>query len=256
MRNKALILTAAALLVFSFGCLTLAQEEAQGAQNIGMVYRFTVEPGMFQQFEAAIHAHLAWCEAQNEPWAWTAYQVITGDNYGQYLFRADVSSWEEIDAYEEFFSRKVMNFRLNVTPLLESISVSIWETEIELSRWPEDGDFNLLEVYKYSIKPTHVREFNEAIGRIHEAIVETDWPVFYLWESLRSGGIVPSAKLVIPYESWAGFSEPETSLWEILVAAYGEEEAGSILEQWSNSVCKTESFTVRYRPDLSYSPEE
>jgi len=249
-RNKILILSVTLLLVLSFGSLAPAQE---APPNVIIVYFFKANPGMAQQFEAALRAHLEWNVENEGQWPWNTWQIMSGDRYGEYVVTSAFHSWEDFDANEEYFSRQVANFRLNAAPLLESVECIIDEADLINATFPPDFSYiNVVEFYTYHIKPCHMAEFNEARIRIHQATAEADWPVYYYWETLRSGGTVPCAYLIIFHRNWAELREPEISLWQVLVDAYGEEEASSLVDSIYNSVHRIECSVMKYRPDLSY----
>ena len=52
----------------------------------------------------------------------------------------------------------------------------------DFSHWPEDyGEVPMVSVYTYHLHYGMSERFNEVIGKIHEAILESDWPVHYAW---------------------------------------------------------------------------
>jgi len=111
-------------------------------------------------------------------------------------------------------------------------------------------------LYTFYIKIGQESAFHEVIGKAHKAFVQAEFPGYYLWSNVRSGGNVSSIMAIIPHPNWADFEEPEDSEWSALVEVYGPEEAKALVEKFNNAVWKVESMVLQYRPDLSYTPEQ
>jgi len=253
--KKLLILALIVSFALGFAGLMWAQEKTEKPPNVIIIYYFKAKAGMAQQFEDAMKAHLEWLVKAECPWPWNTWRVITGDRYGEYLVTSAYHTWADFDEYEKFFSKQVMNFQLNAAPLIESVECIIDETDFENFRIPIPMDFDiiaLLELYRYDIKPTLIADFNEVKRKIHKAVVEADFPVYYSWEIVRSGGTVPAAYLIIFHRNWADMASPEKSLAQVLVEAYGAEEARALFDKFYNSVSKVESSLHKYLPHLSY----
>jgi len=255
MRKRVCVYLLALSLLVGCGGMVLAQEQEEKPPDIAQTWHFKVKPQMVMQFEAALKEHIAWQKETEGVWGWNVFQVITGPRYGEYVIRSHNQHWEDFDANMEYFQKQVMQFRLKVVPLLESIDCRIMQVDWKNTRWPdEEGKTRLIEVYQYYIKPTMMAQFNEARKELHEAFVKANWDGHYAWSFVRSGGVVPAAYLILPHGSWADFADPEKSYMEVLTEVYGEEKAAELVAKFRESIAKITSLTVRYRPDLSYKP--
>jgi hypothetical protein len=109
-------------------------------------------------------------------------------------------------------------------------------------------------VLAFQVRPGKSRDFHYAIGKYHEAIQKTKWPVHYEWHELVNGGEGPLFVLVIPRSNWAAFKPMEKSFYQMLEEAYGRQEAEKLLDTFSGTLKSQSSEIIRSRPDLGYTP--
>jgi hypothetical protein len=235
----------------------LAQEKAEEPPAVARLWFFQVKPQHFLQFESALMSHMAWHKKNEAKYDWNVFQVIVGRDYGTYVIRSQNLTWEDLDANAEFFARQVEHFRLNVTPLLQSIEGRLVEMDWKNTNWPDDLAMpKMIEAYYYYLDPEKVEGFIEAQAEFHKAFMEQDWQVPYAWSWTRNGGYVPTVTLIMPRTSWTDFKEPEKNFMEVLTAAYGEGKAKELVAQFRGAIKKIDSMVVAYRPDLSYAAKE
>ncbi len=238
-------------------CLALFTESAQ-SQNLAMVYRVTPKSGSGAGFETAFRQHMEWRKANNDPWVWETYQVAVGQDLGTYFVRSGDHTWADIDAYEqsELETRAGPHFEATVGLLVESASFVINATDTTKVRMPADiTSLNLFWVETYNLKPDQVQAFNEAVDKFHQAIVQHDAPLYYVFTSLVVGGTGPRISVVIFAENWAGFAGPDQSFEELMTATYGAEGAMELFQQFGGSYTSMETAVLRLRRDLSNLPE-
>ena len=87
-------------------------------------------------------------------------------------------------------------------------------------------------------------------AKFREAADKVNWPGRYLFQMGVNGGTT-DAVLVVPAENWAGFAPGAKTVADVLVEAYGEEEARAQQQQFATSIRSQTSYTLRIRPDLS-----
>lgn len=224
---------------------------AADAQNLARLY--TVSPKEGADLAAAIQEHAQWRAENGDPWTWGVYEVMTGENLGSFVIRSGGHSWADFDAYDqgEFAEAAGAHYDATMAPAVGSISSVITIADTAHRRLPESFEnIQLYSVITWYLKPDKVQDFQSAIGQIHDAIVQTDWPARYAFASVASGAAGPQTSLVLFYEDWAAFEEPETTFDQMLAEVYGE-EAGAIFEKFAASYRWEESFIMRIRPDLS-----
>ena len=248
MMKTGLIAVAAGLFVSTVAFPAMAQG---GAEDIARGFVFEAKPGMATQFEEAIKLHVQWRKQNNDPWTWVWYQVVNGDNIGQYLVRSGNHRWADLDAYDAWQSRVGVSAHIDTTvsPYVESVSSSITQLNSALSRPLEDyGTITLFAVTEFDLRLPN--QFIGAIAKYVEALDQGNWGRPYLWQMGANGGTTAAA-LVIPAENWAGLAPPAKALPEMLAEVYGEQEASDLMQQLASSIRSQTSYTLRVRPDLS-----
>lgn len=240
------------LVLFVLAAFLLAMlPRGADAQNLAQLYKVSPQDGA--DLESAIREHAQWREQNGDPWTWEIYELATGENLGDFYIRSGGHSWADFDAYEqaEFSAAAFEHYAATMAPAVESISSWISETDTAHARIPESMEnIQLFQVITWHLKPDKGQDFEDAIDKFHDAIVQTDWPVHYVFGSPVVGADGPQTSLVLFYENWAAFEGPEKEFGEMMAEVYGE-EAGEIFQKFSGSIAWSESFVLRIRPDLS-----
>lgn len=243
----------ALFLVVLVAVAALAAAREVRAQNIARTYVMTPAPGQSQAFEKALTAHARWRAQAGDPWNWAVYQVVDGENLGSFVVRSGGHTWADLDAYDAGFGQQGdARFNADVGPLLAHISSSITQEDTTLARMPEGPEgYNLVHVTHYHVKPEQGQAFHALLGKIHKAIVDSDWPVHYAFANTVSGADGQSVIMAGFHDSWADFAEPDPSFDRMLADAYGQEEAGKMMQAFGDAVWGWDSMTLRFRPDMS-----
>ena len=251
MNKRVLVFSAALAVALATAALGWAQEEKQ--PNLVRSIAVTVKPGMSGAFESAMREHMDLRRELGDPWEWTVYQVVDGDDLGTYYIRSGLVTWADFDAYysrdwtkvEEHFSRVL-------DPLIESAKGTTEELEFGMSHWPEEPpDYKLFQVYIYYIKPAKMMDFYAGAGQFHGAIMQAGWDEYYIWYMIHTGSNGPVAALVVPAVNWADFEDPEKSLFEVITEVYGEQGANELVAKFYGSFYHYDSMIVYFRKDLS-----
>jgi hypothetical protein len=234
-------------------CMSIVSENALAQDNLARAYTFTPKQGMSAGFVTALAAHVEWRKENGDPWQWRTLEIVTGDEVGSFIVRSGDHTWADFDAYDAGFGPQgSTHFGATVTPLLESMRNSITIGDTTNVRWPEDdSEYTLFQLVRYKLIPDRVQQFNEAVTKIHNAVVQQDYPAFYTFISPFVGGMGPVTTLVLPYRNWAGLEAPEQPLAAMMAEVYGAEEAASIFTEFASCYTEIESLVVRRRPDLS-----
>ncbi len=241
-----------AVFVIALGIAAPLWAQEAPPEVLARIYHVSAKAGSSAQLEAAIGAHAKWRMDHGDPWKWDVYQVVNGEGLGDFFIYSGEHSWADMDAYADFLNKGSVHFNTVVGPHMAALSSVITRTDTKNIRWPEDpAKARLLQLISYRIKLGHGRDFNESIAKIHEAIVKTNWPVYYGWEYLLNGGPGPEATLALPAENWAAMKSPAKPLEAMLAEALGADEAKKLLERFVSSIDGETSWVVLHRPDLS-----
>jgi hypothetical protein len=179
--------------------------------------------------------------------------MATGVDMGTILVRSEGHTWADFDAYDASFAlRGSTHFSATVGPLLESTTSSINTVDTTITRWPDDGsEFTLFQIYIYHLIPAKAQQSTRVVKRIHDAIVQEDYPANYAFVTPVVGESGPTMILVVPARSWSDFEEPDRPMDEMMEGVYGAEEAAEIFTEFTNCYTAIESRVLRLRPDLS-----
>ena len=224
------------------------------AQTANLTRQIFVEPklGMTAEFETALRAHIEWRKSNNDPWNWSTYSVVNGDDFGQYVVRSTGHSWSDFDAYGTWETRTgdAQHFTSTVMPFVESFRQNISSLNLGLSR--PVADLSAMTLFRLvSMDLSSPRGWFGASAKITAAAEQTNWSERWFISQVVNGGS-DDAVLIFPAENWAGFEPPKRSLLEMLTEAYGPDEATAIMDQVELSVRSSATSTVQLRPDLSY----
>ena len=105
------------------------------------------------------------------------------------------------------------------------------------------------------VKLDRVPEFRQAMRKQQDAIVKTKGLPGSEWYQMVRGRVHPLYIWVIPMQSMAELEPPTGgNRPEMVVRAFGPEEAQKILTQLNSTVESYHGEIYRIRPDLSYTP--
>jgi len=250
---RGIIVAVVVPLILSCALPVAAQEETPGV--VAKWHLVIVKPGEALQFENAYREHLKQHALNNDPWAWNTWQIVNGQHLGQYVILTPNHTWEEFDQHAEASRMDMADLTAHVLPHVQSISSTLEAVESSISNWTEDSSRpNLVEITVFKLKYDRNREFFQAAGKIHQAVVAKDPTRQYAWFSTVNGSDGPTMMLAIPHQNWAGFVREGPSVWELLEKAYGESEAGEIRKMVGTSIRSEHSYVLQHRVDLSYQP--
>lgn len=228
---------------------------SSGAQTVSRIWSFTPKAGAGPAVAEAIRAHTQYRDALGDPWDWDVYEVAVGEDTGKYYAASWNHTWADFDAYEAWPNGAAASahFQATVAPLLEKISNEVTRANPEIAKLPSDPSYvpTLINVTDFYLMPGKQMAFSQALAKIHEAIVAADMPFYYSSDSREVGGSGPVYAIAGWGQRWADFVDPDTSMEEVMVQHYGEEEAMEIFTSFGESIHHWESFVVRYRQDLS-----
>lgn len=232
-----------------------AQDDPPGL--VAKSYTIDVTPGEVLEFETALREHLAAGVVNHDPWAWYTWQVVVGQDFGQYIIRSNGHQWQEFDARAELDRLARADLMATVARHVSSISSTLDSFEPAISNWPADLERpSLVEVTRYELIHGGTRDFLAAVEKIHRAVLDKDPSRYYGWLTTVTGADGPTMTLAVPHANWAAFEPNQPPLWKIVEEVYGETEARSIRDAIERTINSTSSSVLKLREDLSYEPKE
>ena len=223
--------------------------------NIAWIVFFQAKHGHNQELEDGVKKHMAWHGEQNGTWAWAVWSYETGESTGSYGAGTFGHNWADFDNLDVDAAADGADVAANIVPhVTPGTEWRYYQALMKVSK-PRDEAAPLSEVIVFRLHYGKDGDFMYLIGKFHKAIEETGWPVNYIWYRLMNGGQSTEYVLVLPRDNYASMKGPDKSFAAMLAEAVGQQEAQSLLKQWSKVVKSESSSLIRSRPDLGYTPE-
>jgi hypothetical protein len=248
MRNLRVFVVIVAAMVLGVSVL------AQGAPgDIGLVYSVKPKLSGIMQLDAAMQKHFAWHRANKDVFSWFVWQVISGENLGDFVVGTFGHHWKDFDDHAAFDEKDDADFFPNVLPFVEKADLGYWTYLADASySGKRTAPAAMAQVTHYYLKPDGFVQFMEAIREMRAAMSKAGTPIELEWWRLISGGEGPQLVLVIDHDNWADMGGTGKSADQMLVDAVGATKAVSILTAIRESTRFTRSYMMKYRPDISY----
>ncbi len=236
--------------------LLFASSSLEGQETtefLQIYYEFTQRPTGAGAFEAAMRQHAEVRRAEGDPWNWSVFQAMAGDNIGDFYVVTAGLRWADLDTYDANFGSRgsLYYFSDDVLATVDSVASMIQIRNEEILRLPDDTwPVTFFSLTLYHLEPDMVDEFWNVMDDVHQAVVDADYPIRYLFYSPASGAVRPQVIGVSFYQNWAGRQEPDPiSQLDLLGRAYGADEAEALADRYSQSIRSTENM-ILVRRDL------
>ncbi len=179
------------------------------------------------------------------------WQVVAGDRTGQYLRTTRHKDWADFDTHVDLPGDQA-HWERAVAPHIGSIGGNVyWRLVPNLSYNPPQGPSKMFLVWYVQYKAGAWLTHRDALLKIIEARKENESTAQIATYAKAVGGEGRYYAFLNPMDGWADMNPDGMTLWETLVASYGEEEASSILGARSGAVERYESEVILFRKDLS-----
>jgi hypothetical protein len=248
-----LLKLSAALSVLMLLALSAA---AQEPGTIASIELQTPKNGMLKQYEDGRKQKADWHKQQKDTQGLFVFQILTGDHTGTYMVARFGQHWADFDKPSVPDADDLAQYQKLIGSTVESLVTSYWEDLPKVSNPSADMNGKYTEVITFHIRYGHGDDFRSAIARVAEARQKMNSPAHGSWHRLVNGG--PGGTYVITYEraNWASMGDDPAikPLRDDLRAAFGEQEAMSVIERLNSSIDSTYSELMEFRPDLSYLP--
>ena len=224
--------------------------------SVSEVLRQKIRPGTVQDYEAARKKHMTWHKAQNDPWAWEVFEVMTGPDTGSYLISSGDHQWKDMEAWvAKMADADAADSQASMGPYIASTQREYWTQLNAISRLPSsDIQYPLITVTTYHVKPGSDAALRTAITKVNAALDAGKFPLRTIWYVLTSGGPSPTYAVVAPREG-LGAMAPSPSLLEVLEKQLGKPASDALVKSFFDNVVSANTELLRLRTDLSYLPK-
>ena len=245
---------AVTLAVLCLASISQAQATMPPAQ-ICEIHINKVKPGMTQQYEQGRAKHMAWHKSQNDTWEWTTWEIVTGDNTGNYLVGSCGHQWKDFDARDKFNVADSANANATMGNTMATETMSYYVLRQDLTAMPpSDKPPAYLNVIHFFVKPEAAGDFTEAVKKVNQALAKTNTSAGRsAWYSLVTGGNGPEIVLVQERNNMAEMAGPPKSLDQIMQEAFGADGA-TTMASLRKAYWHSYSELLHFRADLSYMP--
>ena len=249
-----LLKVTAALGVLLLVALSAAAQGQPG--NIASLEFQTPKNGMVKQYEDGRKQKAEWHKQQKDPVGLFVFETLTGEHTGTYLVGRVGQHWADFDKPSVPDAADLEEYQKVIGASVERLVTSYYEFLPKWSNPSTDMNAKYTEVITFHIRFGKGDDFRSAITRAHEARQKVNSSAHYSWYRLVNGGPGGTYVLAIDHANWASFEEDPAvkPLRDDLRAAFGEQEAMSVIERINNSVESTYSDLIQFRSDLSYIP--
>jgi hypothetical protein len=250
---KLLKLTSALSVLFLCAFSVAAQNQPA---NVDALEFQTPKNGMVKQYEDGRKQKVEWHKQQKDTQGLFVFQILTGERTGTYMVARFGQHWPDFDKPSVPDADDLAQYQKLVGGSVETLVTSYWE---DMPKWsnPSPGmTGKYVEVITFHVRYGHADDFRSAVARAMEARQKMNSPSHYVWHRLVNGG--PGGMFAVTYDR-ANFASMEEDpaikpLRDDLRAAFGEQEAMSVIERLNSSIESTYSELFQFRPDLSYIP--
>ena len=213
--------------VVALACIGVSVRAEEKPDRLAWIEHVKAKPDMEAQLEEAGKKHFTWHKRQGDTWSIYLWQVITGDDAGDYILGTFGHTWKDYDARETFNAADEKDAMASVGPFVQSDTPSIWRYLEDVSR-PGDmvgGPAKFSQLTHYFVKPSKISAFMDALKVIKSALDEAKFPVHSNWYALASGGKGPHYVVATERNSWAEFAGPDKSMITVLEEKLGARKA-------------------------------
>jgi hypothetical protein len=232
-----------------------ASAQTPQPDSVTEVLRQKVRPGTVQDYEASRKKHMAWHKAQNDPWIWEVFEIMTGADTGGYLIASSEHQWKEMEAWmTKMADADAADSQASMGPYIASTQREYWTQLNAISRLPtRETPAPLLTLTTYHVKPGSDAVLRTAIAKVNAALDAGNFPLRTIWYVLTSGGSSPTYAVVGP-RTGLGEMAPSPSLLETLEKQLGKPAADALVKSFFDNVVSANTELLRLRTDLSYLP--
>ncbi|MGE5235224.1 MAG: hypothetical protein ACM3O7_02600 [Acidobacteriota bacterium] len=251
LRVAAVVAVAVAVAV----CLCFPAWAQEKPGTVAMIYTVKAKGFDSEPLAQAIKKHYDWHRQHHDTTAWFVWQVVTGDNAGQFLGGSFGHHWKDFDARPDFDKADDADFFAHVLPLAERAVPAFYEFLPEMSSPTGAKEPSAMtQLTHYFIKPSGIAAFSDAIREITAALDKAGFPIHYEWYRLVSGGEGPHWVLAVARANWAAMEPPDKGLEDALAGVVGPRRSAELVAAVRDNTRSTYSEMLQYRPDLSYIP--
>ena len=247
MKKTKILASLAGLAIASFSLGSIAQEEGDAPPPLSDVWIMVVKPGMANEFNEAVVAHMQFRKDAGESREWTAYRVVAGHNMQPIGFRSCCFNWADFDGHAAENEELGLgdHFNENVAQYVDHFHHYYERSDIKNSHWPDEGTSGpYFGVTRWTMKEGAGRAARDAKEKMSQLALNEGWANDgnnWLWFSREIGDA--EIALVSSYENFEDMEPPEQSFYAFAVEQLGEDEADAMFDAF-NANFEDSEYTI------------
>jgi hypothetical protein len=228
----------------------------EGPKTIAAIEFQTPKNGMLKQYEEGRKQKVEWHKQQKDAQALYVFEVLTGQGMGSFVVGRFGVHWADLDKPSVSDAADLEQYRKLIAGSVEKLTAAYYEDMPQWSNPSTDMNAKYTEVITFHLRYGKGDDFRSAVMRVHEARQKMKSPSHYAWHHLVDGGPGGTYVLTVDHANFASFEDDPAvkPLRDDLRAAFGEQEAMSVIERLNGSIESTYSELIQFRADLSYIP--
>jgi hypothetical protein len=249
----------AGLMVLLLPLGLLAQED-EAPPPLSDVWIMVVKPGMNDEFDEAMAAHMRFRKDAGESREWNAFRVVAGHNMKPIGFRSCCFEWADLDAHaaENDELGLADHFNANVARYVEHLHHYFETSDWANSHWPDEGTNGpYYMVSTWTTKQGAGPAAGEARKRMSQLALNEGWAdgdYNWLWFSREVGD--EKMLLVSSFETYEAMAPPEQSFFEFAAEQMGEEESAAVFDAFGAGFDDVEHTIWKLDESLSTPQDE
>ncbi len=227
-----------------------AEEESGGIAQVALI---TPKAGQEEALVKAITDYHHWIADKPGHWTYRWYKILTGPDTGKYVARSGGHNWADFDAEHDWQEEAGQRFKSNIAPLIENAQTTITEDMKDFAHWPEDfSGYSHFQIQQWYVKNGRYGQFRKGLKKIVDTLKTADYPNYFAFVSVVSGGRGGQITLISPKKGWSDMVDKDPSFVDIMSKELGgEEEFGKFMSEWGDTYKSGRNHTVKYMPGAS-----
>lgn len=254
--RKMLATSLALLAAFVLGAApALAQEEMPPTNVVNQVVDVTPMPGHGPQFEAGVRDYMKWAQNEGNTWTWFCWEVIAGEDTGQVRFGTYGHTWAEFDTPPVDQATTNASIDRLIAPHVQNVETSFSVVRADLSNASDAAPASMYMVFNYQVKLGRIQQFEDAMKRYRDLIVENAPDLHYVVHQNVLGGEAGQYLLAVPMAGLASMADTP-NIDGMIREAIGEYGFRQLTEDFYSSISSEKSSVVVRRDDMSLNTSE
>lgn len=243
------------VLTILLSLITIVPVQAAEEENDGIAQLILITPkaGQEKALIQAITDYHHWVADKQGHWTFSWYEILTGPDTGKYIARSGGHNWSDFDAEYDWQDEAGEKFQADVAPLIENAQRSVTQDMDDFGHWPDDfSGYTHFQVQQWYVKNGRNGQFRKGLKKIVDTLKAANFPNYFGFTSVESGGHGGQITLVFPNKGWSDMVDEDPSFFDIMSKELGgEEEFGKFMSEWGDTFKSGRNHMVRYMPGAS-----